>query len=216
MNYSGFKIYSHPRSGTNWLLALLEQAFNGTVIYARATTGHWSKRVTVTAPVSNLWGGHNFYSDSLPGPRVYLCRDGRDVALSLWRTKAFQHKSWRRLTFLEFIRRPLDWHATPGARSISRMTIIEHWKRHLDTWRGASGTCFVRYEDLLQHTESEVARIAAFIGREPLLIEDATSGMGPFPSGDYRAAKWRDGFTDADLEYFFSIVPDDHWGLWNE
>jgi len=207
------KVYSHPRSGTNWLLSLLGQAFYGRVQLVDAVTGHWSKRVTVRAPGRRLRGGHQFYDRTLPGPRVYLYRDGRDVALSMWRTKAFQHPHWRGLSFSEFVRRPLDWHATPGTQADGRLTIVEHWKQHLDSWRDAPGTCFVRYEELLEHTESEVARIAAFVGREPLPIYDTASGIGPFPSDNYSARKWTSEFGEADLGYFHTFVPRDHWGL---
>ena len=209
------KLYSHPRSGTNWLLSLLEQAFFGSAKLVKAVTGHWSRRVTVMAPDKRLRGGHQFYRDGLPGKRVYLYRDGRDVALSLWRTTAFQHKSWANLSFSQFLQRPLDWRATPGTRASGRLTIAGHWKRHLDSWRNAPGVCFVSYEKLLLHTESEIARIAAFVGCEPLPLSVAASGVGPFPSGTYRVSKWQAEFEQRDLDYFFEIVPRDHWGLWD-
>jgi len=212
------KLYSHPRSGTNWLLALLEQAYWGCVKYAPAETGHWSQRVEVpAAPQSTqFWGGHQFCQNARGGKRIYLYRDGRDVALSLWRTKAFQHKSWRRLSFSEFLRRPLDWLRTPGRKTDQHWTIAEHWRRHLDSWHKAPGTLFVRYEDLLNDAPTELARIADFVDIELLLGVPLRGGAGPFPSSDYRAAKWRTVFTKAELDYFFTVVPPNHWGLWNE
>lgn len=213
------KVYGHPRSGMNWLLALLEQALEGHVSLVETITGHWSHRVGVTAPDRWLRGGHHFYNDQQNGPRVYLFRDGRDVALSLWHTKEFQDASWHKLSFAEFLRKPLDWQATPKQRcryTDEALTIAEHWKAHLFSWQNAPGTCFVRYEDLLRHTESEVTRIVAFVGRRPLPGVGNVTGVGPSPSGDYRAAKWRGVFTDDDLDYFFKFVPRDFWGLWED
>lgn len=211
------KVYGHPRSGMNWLLALLEQALEGHISLVETVTGHWSQRVEVTAPDRWLRGGHQFYNDQQNGPRVYLYRDGRDVALSLWRTKEFQHTTWHDLRFAEFLRRPLDWQATPKQHCVyidEVLTIAEHWRLHLESWQNAPSTCFVRYEDLLLHTESEVARIAAFVGRRPLPGIGNVPGVGPSPSGDYRAGKWRGVFTDDDLDHFFEIVPREFWGLW--
>ena len=212
------KLYSHPRSGTNWALALLEQALWGCVKYAPVVTGHWSQRVEVpSSPQSEeFWGGHQFCENARKRPRIYLYRDGRDVALSLWRTKAFQHETMRQLSFTEFLQTPIDWLGTPGREADPHWTITEHWRRHLDSWQGAPDTLFVRYEDLLQDTASELARIADFGGIELLSVVPLRSGAGPFPSGDYRTAKWRGVFTEDELDYFFTVVPTDYWGLWNE
>ena len=208
------KVYSHPRSGANWLLALLGQAFYGDMGLVFTFTGHWSERVPVEAPDRKMRGGHDFYRAGLRGPRVYLYRDGRDVALSLWRTKAFQRASWHDLSFSEFLRRPLDWHGSPSVRANNGLTIAEHWWDHLNSWQDAPGTCFVSYERLLLHTEAEIARIATFVGREPLPGPWTAESVGPYPSGDYRVAKWREAFSGTDVAYFFSKVPDNHWGLW--
>lgn len=84
------KLYSHPRSGTNWALALLEQAFYGTRTHEVRVTGHYTARWKVQTTGIHLWGNHRHFNAAMPGPRLYLYRDGRDVALSLWRTKGFQ------------------------------------------------------------------------------------------------------------------------------
>ena len=208
------KVYSHPRSGTCWMNMLLMQAFLGHARTERAKTGHWSVPISAIMPEKTLWGGHPFYRPNLPGPRIYLYRDGRDVALSWWRTKAFQHKKDRGLSFSEFLRTPLDWWLSPRRRATSGLTFVEYWLRHLSSWHQAPDTHFVRYESLLLHTEAELASIAAFIGQKLLVGARATEGAGPFPSGDYRTRKWESAFSDDDLTYFFEIVPRDFWGLW--
>lgn len=204
-------LYSHPRSGTNYLVTMLEEAFRGTRTFGSRQTGHWSERYVVQASVSGIWKLHPFYTDSLPKPRIYIYRDGRDVALSTWRTKGFQHESWRELSFAEFLRKPLDWYGTPGNKSDKNLTIVEHWKKHLDSWV-CQEVCYVQYEELLLNPEVVLERIARYI-EKPLLEVPVIGDVGPEPSGDYRVQKWRDVFTPSDLEYFFSIVPEDYWGL---
>lgn len=196
------------------MLSLLERTFYGNIGMASAITGHWSEPVTVLAPPLRLHGGHQFYHAGLLGPRVYLYRDGRDVALSLWRTKAFQHQGARDLGFSEFLRAPLDWHATPRRRAKPYLTIVEHWLAHVNSWDDAPAY-FLRYENLLTDRAAEITRLGKFLGLEPDMEALDVEPVGPFPSGDHRVSKWRDGFNSDDLDYFHQIVPADHWGLWN-
>lgn len=208
------KLYSHPRSGINYLRALLAEAVTGERSGTTAATGHWSNRFECQVPTLPIFGGHSHFSHKLPGPRIYLYRDGRDVALSLWRTRGFQAVDWRGLSFAEFLRRPLDWYATPGKPSERGLTIAEHWRAHLDSWRGRAA-CFVRYADLLADSGGELERIARYCAVKLAVVPSEPCDCGPEPSGDYRVSKWRDVFTAEDLAYFHSIVPRDHWGLYD-
>lgn len=210
------KLYSHPRSGTNWALALLSRAFTGSVILAPAKTGHWSNRIVVKAPKTHIRGGHQFYNKTLQGPRLYIYRDGRDVAYSLWRTKAFQNKQMRNLSFSAFLRTPIDWYATPGRKTKKRWTIVQHWLRHVESWKWAADSFFFRYEDLLLDPIKQLFLIEKFTGQDIVTVDLPVSGMGPFPSGQYRVSKWREVFSNNDLDYFFKIVPKNHWGLYKD
>jgi len=207
-----FKVYSHPRSGTNFVRSALSKAFTGSVPKHRADTGHWSARYKHSQPVPKMIGGHPFYKPGLRG--VYVLRDGRDVVVSFWRSKTFQHKSWRDLSFTEYLQRPLDWHRTPGQRHKNTLNIAQHWKQHLDGWQGRPGICYVWYEEFLLDPEMAVARVAEFTGLKVLDAHPTIGPVGPDPSGDYRVAKWVDVFSDDDLSYFHSIVPTDYWALW--
>jgi hypothetical protein len=71
----------------------------------------------------------------------------------------------------------------------------------------------VCYEDLLADVGAELERIARYTGKA-LLSVPQVGEVGPEPSSDHRASKWRDAFTDDDLAFFFEIVPNDHWGLY--
>ena len=206
------RLYSHPRSGTNYLRALMEEAFTGKRTTDTVPTGHWSDRRMHQAPARYFRGGHQFYSEHLQGPRIYLYRDGRDVALSMWRTKSFQAAEHRGLSFSEYLRLPLDWYETPGKRSAKGLTIVEHWRAQLDSWQGREAL-YVRYADLLADPAGQLERIARYTDRPLVCVPAEIEGQGPDPSGDYRAEKWREAFTEDDLTYFFALVPDDYWGL---
>lgn len=63
------KLYSHPRSGTNWTLALLEQAFYGTQTHAVRVTGHYTARWKVqTTPVGQPLPLQRHYAGTAPVP----------------------------------------------------------------------------------------------------------------------------------------------------
>jgi hypothetical protein len=206
------KIYSHPRSGTNFARALIGYSLFDRLEYDRVVTGHWSKRTKASEP--NIWfrGLHPFYRSSLEGPRIYLYRDGRDVARSMWRTKGFRSED---NDFSTFLRMPLDWRVSPGHPiKHEGATIVEHWKRHLDSWHGAPNTYFVRYEDLLLNPEDELRRIAIFLGRRFRGVRSIEDDVGPFPSQNHKVSKWKDFYTQEDLNYFYSVVPEHHWGLY--
>jgi len=211
------KLYSHPRSGTNWVRKTLAEAFWPDADLERpgSQTGHWSDRVQIpAAPALALKGGHDFYAGQQKC--IYLVRDGRDVALSYYRTKEFQHEDWRDLSFSEVLRKPLDWRSTPGQRWESGdATIVEHWFQHVKGWEGHKDIYYLRYEDLLTKPGETLHDLGEWLGREPRAMPDPEP-TGPFPSSDHRPAKWRDEFSADDLDYFHSIVPEDFWALWSE
>jgi hypothetical protein len=60
---------------------------------------------------------------------------------------------------------------------------------------------------------AKIERIARYTGKPLVCVPAELEGQGPDPSGDYRAAKWREAYSDDDLAYFASLIPDDYWGL---
>jgi len=164
----------------------------------------------------DIFAGHMFYEAGLSGPKVYLYRDGRDVALSMWKAKSLQHKRDRGLSFSEFLRLHMDWYATPGKMANPGISIVQHWKKHVDSWRRARNTLFISYESMLNNTQGGLRKIAKFAKFKIRKIPDNLKGVGPNPSGDYRTGKWRDVFSKKDLDYFYKIVPKKHWCLYND
>lgn len=208
------KIYSHPRSGTNLARQTVGEVFYPDTDLERdepVMTGHWADRVMIPAePAWGLRGGHMFWDEH---EGIYVVRDGRDVAASFYRTKGFQHPSWRDLSFAEYIRKPLDWYETPGHPRQPEMTLIEHWYEHTMSWYKRDGVYYLRYERLLTDPEDEIVNLSDWLGIEPQ--GDASfAPAGPYPAEKFDVGKWHDVFDEDDLAYFFSIVPEDYWALW--
>ncbi|GAF82910.1 unnamed protein product, partial [marine sediment metagenome] len=149
-------------------------------------------------------------------------RDGRDVAVSLWRTKSLQHPDWRELSFSEFLRKPLDWYHTPGIRADYGFSVPKLWKRHVTSWlvhqnRTHDRPKYVRYEELLLHLEATLDRLAGELeivpwSWPPKPVEEKV-GIEPHQGV---VGGWRDVFSEEDLIYFHSIVPREFPGLWEK
>ena len=211
------RLFSHPRSGTNFARATIAKCFFPKKNLERRemiATGHWSQRRKIPAePAFKLRGGHQFWNGHTDC--IYLLRDGRDVALSMYRTSQFRHADDKDITFSEFIRCPLDWYSTPGIvdRTNHNLTIVSHWLQHVDSWQGRRGVCHIRYEDLLLNPDGALSILANHLDLDPARRTVVKRMVGPYP-GKGGAYKWKEKFSDEDLEYFFSIVPEHHWALY--
>ena len=182
-------------------------AFYGKVGYKVVQTGHWSKRYSIRAPAMKLRGTHEFYHKGLANhKKVYILRDGRDVALSMWRSKELQHIKFKDLTFSEFLRTPLDWYETPGKKTSVKLTILEHWYKHVTSWWSAKNTLTVSYEDAMIDIGPVLERISTFYALPLQFKGYAVGDIGPSPSGEYAIAKWKEQFTQEDLEYYEQIT----------
>lgn len=213
------KLYWHPRSGGQWACAMVKRVFYPELYEPQypGSTGHWAKRrASPPWPGRVLSGGHGFYSGQKDC--IYLVRDGRDVAASFYRTKAFHHPSLDGISFSDLLRWPLDWRGTPGQRwQAGPDSIVDHWLSHVMHWSEREGVHYVRYEELLLEPEQTLVDIGKFLGREPDLGASLiTAPTGNFPAKSFRTGKWKEVFSDDDLEYFFSIVPQGFWALWGE
>lgn len=216
------KVYSHPRSGTNYLCALLAANFYpGQDLSKRAgVVGHWANRAQVRpTPHGKLFGGHGLPRRYKLSPSdIYVFRDGRDVALSLWRSKHFKHPSWENLSFSEYIRELLDWVNSPGDKYDSGLTIFQHWKNHLELWSGA--VTMVRYENAVRHPEQVVRRLSKLTGI-PLQgkLRTVDDLVGWFPSSSDSGSViggWRDVMSGDDLDLYYRLVGKGFWGSFEE
>jgi len=208
------KVYGHPRSGCNFAVNFIASAFYPEIAQETKTawTGHWSSRTKVEARARKLWGSHKLWHGQENG--IHIVRNVKDMALSMHRTKQFQHPSWHELDFSAFIRKPLDWYETPGHRASCGLNIIEHWCSHVSSWYGRDNVLLVHYEDLVTSPGEVIAEVSEFIGREPVNDPDM-SLAGPFPSNNIGTDKWKGAVSEKDLRYIDSIIKGRTWRLWD-
>lgn len=211
------KVFSHPRSGTHFFGAWLKANFyqNLDVTGRGGGAGHWANRFHIPGySHAKLLGDHRFWRGDKDC--FYVFRDGRDVAVSVWRTKKFQHPSWSKLSFAEFLRRPLDWRGTPNFRPSGkdnpRETIAEHWCSHLKSWADKQGVCYARFEDLKFEPEQVAEYVSKFLGTTLDDLRIITELVGVLPH-EGKAGKWHEHFSNEDLEFFYSKAPINFWGL---
>jgi hypothetical protein len=210
------KVYGFPRSGNHLLMELLGRNFyNGADLSSQGgEVGHWADRAKVSGPQFGVLAGHHGPPENYdPRNSVYVYRDGRAVAASLYRSPHFKHPEWTGLAFGEFIRRPLDWAWSPGAYANRGKTIIEHWLEHLQLWERAPAIYKVQYEWMCEDAGGVLDMIASRIGL-PLVRELDTPDtlVGWFPSGGARDG-WRDLWGYDELEHWWSVVPKGFYGV---
>ena len=90
------KVYSHPRSGTHFMEAFLGRNFypKDNLSWSNVPWGHWSyqKMNTYSNPYGKLFGHHRFPAENEKNPKqpmIYIYRDPRAVAYSIWKTENF-------------------------------------------------------------------------------------------------------------------------------
>lgn len=156
-------ITSYPRSGNTWtrfLIANLMHAeapvtfanIESVIPDATALSNRAMKRV----PRPRLVKTHEYF-DPRYQKVIYLVRDPRDVAVSLYH---FRRKSGNLADSCP-LERYVEERFIPGDLDVS-------WGEHVGSWLGARGKdprlLLVRYEDLQQNTYEQVLRIAQFLG----------------------------------------------------
>lgn len=215
------RVYSHPRSGTNFLMRFIAANFYaGQDLHSKpGRIGHWKNRIeNQSNPVGKLSGTHHFFDyekNQFIKPAVYLVRDGRAVAYSIWKTKVFQNPNWKSWCFSKFLREKLDWYGSPGNPHGFPGSIVEHWRDHVISWQERMDVLFIRYEDLVttpERVRDDIVRFFNVPAMEELQTVDGLVGWYP-NCGTIDA--WQDEFSQDDIEYFDSIVPADFWGLWS-
>lgn len=210
------RVYSHPRSGTNYLMALLAENFYSGIDVSTGKPGHighWSNRIKVKDnKYGKLFGNHLLYNKSIDTKQsIYIYRDGRSVALSLFRAKQFINKSMHKMPFSEFVRADIDWLNTPGKKTNKKMNIFSHWKRHLANWK-TSGVYMVRYETLVNSPYKALSDIASQFGLQfTNLVNVGKVGWFPNSKGIY---DWQSFMNDDDIEFYYKTVGRNFYGVY--
>lgn len=220
------KVYSHPRSGTHLLMATLAQNFyEGRDVSSPpgGIFGHWNDRQPGKGkPYGKLMGAHFHYSKKKhPGKSIYIYRDGRPVALSVWRSPHFINKTWQGISFSDFIRKRLDFHGSVGARTrLPRMNIFTHWRKHVESWHPGGHSLdeiyYIRFEELVLEPLRIIKELQdhfsfELIPDEPTPVEGLV-GLNP-NSG--KITGWKEHFSQADEDHFFENVSRDFRGVYD-
>lgn len=214
------KIFSHPRSGTHFLEAFVAKNFypNKNLLIENLTWGHWSNRKKEKQnPYGKLFGSHQFPIRNYrlkPSPILYIYRDGRAVAYSIWKTPNFLNEQMSNLSFSDFLRTPLDWHGSPKNASKNKLTIIEHWAKHVEDWHTLKGNIvYISYEDLVDNPEKVYFKIlyrcfpykfSKIFGQTSIEVIEKPLGLKPNKG---TKNEWKKIFTEKDLTLFQEICP---------
>ena len=159
------KVYGFPRSGNHYLMSLIaENFYQGQDLHTPGgEVGHWANRAIVGAVKYGKLAGHHGPPDwGIDRPSIYVYRDGRAVAASLYNSANFHHPDIdsKNIPFSSFLRIPLSWRWTPGrAASPIGPNVIEHWAQHLEVWEDVP-ILKLRYEWVVTHPERYLHCIA--------------------------------------------------------
>lgn len=215
------EIYGFQRSGSHFLAATLKANFYRGIDTRRKVKayGHYLDRQRP----DDLWldyGKLLAQDQHLPprsrknGERIYIYRDGRAVARSLWMSEHFKEPAWEDWSFSAFLHTTIGWRFSTALKTKALQTLPEHWMEMLEMWKGCEAF-LVRYEDLVLHpvhTLCELARHFDLPLPMDLWVPDRLVGLSPSNGG---IDGWCDLFSEEDLEFFHSIVPRNYWGLYN-
>lgn len=213
------KVYSHPRSGTHFLEAFVGRNFykERNLLIKPITWGHWSNRRELAEgnPYGKLFGNHYFAERNINDrPKIYIIRDVRAVALSIWKTSNFVHQSNAGRSFAEFLRDNIDWSGTPAIESEPILNIIEHWCLHVKSWLELEKTdnnlLIVRYEDLIDEPYKQYKRMRSKFfkwqwKKNSRGIDPIQKPLGLLPNKGTKDA-WEEFFTQDDLLFCDKIV----------
>lgn len=217
------RVYSHPRSGTHFLEAFIAKNFykNVDLSIQEVKWGHWSNRKINKSgnPYGQLFGHHFFpTNNNFKAPGVYIIRDGRAVAFSVWNTHNFLHKDIEgKISFSKFLRTPLDWFGSPSKKTQLNMNIFEHWEKHCSDWlkfsESQKGLLIIYYEDLKNNPFWVYKQIKKFnfryktkISLKELIKIDKPTGLLPNMANNN---SWVEHFERKDHVFFESILKND-------
>ncbi len=219
------KVYSHPRSGTHFLEAFLAKNFykgqnlssDGPIYF-----GHWSNKILLEKgePYHKLFGSHLFPEKKITSKSIYIYRDGRDVIASIWNSQFF-NKDWEGITFSEFLRRDIDWYGGLGQNQRIKMNIVQHWYKHVNDWHNFKNEdlLIINFEDL----KNNPVELYNFISKKFFFLKFLKNRLTGFKNVDpinqkvglspnmARINSWKTLFSEEDLEFFFSQIPDEKY-----
>lgn len=211
-------VYSHPRSGTHLLEAFLAENFyrGKDLKIEKITWGHWSNRKINSEgnKYGRLFGNHNFPNKNQNNlPKIYIYRDGRAVAYSIWKTENFLHKNLKDVSFDDFLNKKIDWYGSPANKSEENRTIFEHWAEHFSSWKifaQRENILLIKYEDLIERPGEQYIKIQKQFFRHKKIKKNQEIRIIKEPIGllPNKAVinSWNEKISKKNLDYFGEIL----------
>ena len=213
------KVYSHPRSGTHFLEAFLAENFykGKDLSLDSGTWGHWSNRKVrdIGNPYGKLFKNHHFPKKiKYIQPKIYIVRDGRSVAYSIWNTPNFINKELRDISFHDFLRTKIDWKGSPSNKVLPEYTILEHWYQHVKAWEKYNNfdneLLIIKYEELLNNPYEIYLKIHdKFFKNKRVLkeeeIDNIKTPVGLLPN-KATINSWEKAFSEEDKILYFDVL----------
>tara|TARA_B100000131_G_scaffold251559_1_gene245168 strand:- start:1085 stop:1819 length:735 start_codon:yes stop_codon:yes gene_type:complete len=209
------KVYSHPRSGANYLAALLKRNFYINDNTSESVTwGHHSRPRESDKPVewAKLLGGFGGPDTKHNGPSIYIYRDGRAVAYSIWKNKDFLSPGQLKNDWLSyFLESKLDWEFCPSVQKETEKNIAQHWEMHVRSWHkaysnaGHDKVLFVRYEDAIKNVPNLLLKVSkAFSLKMPKNISYVKEMVGH--SKERLNLDWQQWFSQSNYNYYHQFI----------
>ena len=157
-------IVSYPRSGNTWTRFLIANLIypQGAITFANIERKipdvyKNTRRQLLQTPRPRILKSHEYF-DPRYKKVIYIVRDPRDVALSYYhfdrKRKKFEDGYPLELYISRFIAGEVDDYGS--------------WKENVASWlatrQGADSFLLLRYEDMLEQTAHELAKVASFLG----------------------------------------------------
>lgn len=206
-----YNVHSHPRSGTHYLLAVLNANFIHKPSMWEVDWGHLRERDGKTVMAYPLHGLPETFSDNAL-PHFYVRRDFEEIAQSILRMPRRFGIVRDDLTVEEFSSTPWGELYVPGtrwkwklepaalasgaipsgnstafgaAKPPAEMTPRDYWEHHVTCWEsfasGREDVCVVNYTALTSDFQEEMGRISAWLGEENREFVDVAEKVGGQP-----------------------------------
>jgi len=153
-------VVSYPKSGNTWMRFLIGNYLTGndcTFENCHRITPdiHMNPEYCSEVERPRFIKSHSPYHPRYPNV-IYIVRDGRDVAVSYYHHCLKMQNIPSDTSFSEFL----------GSFNAGEVDEFGTWSDHVHSWldQGADNMILVRYEDLLNDTESEFRRVLSFTG----------------------------------------------------
>lgn len=205
-------VCSHPRSGTHALATLIGDNFYSKKKLGlnNRVWGHWKNRQSDTDgfPYGLILGIHNFPSRGISRisyPTVYVYRDPRAVAFSLWKSTAFRAPEHAADTLCHYLRRHIDWIGSPGFAAHTCLTVGQHWALHVGLWlryaKHNENILVVRYEDIIDQPDMLLSEVnerffGGIVDLSQPVLDTSPTGLEPNKAN---VSAWREEFSSNDI-----------------